>query len=113
VLSKNLPLQSFDRALQGRASGVQVRSNNGIPGGAVNIRIRGTGSISAGNQPLFIVDGVQLNSSDNANFTQSNPLNFLNPNDIESMEILKDAAAAAILRCTGSEWCGNYHYQER
>jgi TonB-dependent starch-binding outer membrane protein SusC len=93
---ENLPLQSFDRALQGRASGVQVRSNNGIPGGAVNIRIRGTGSISAGNQPLFIVDGVQLNSTDNAANTQSNPLNFLNPNDIESMEILKDAAAAAI-----------------
>lgn len=95
-LIENLPLQSFDRALQGRAAGVQVASANGLPGGAVNIRIRGTGSINAGNQPLFIVDGVQINSRDDANFTQSNPLAFLNPNDIESMEILKDAASAAI-----------------
>jgi TonB-linked SusC/RagA family outer membrane protein len=93
---QNLPLQSFDRALQGRASGVQVRSSNGLPGGAVNIRIRGVGSINAGNEPLFIVDGVQLNNQSNAAFTQSNPLAFLNPNDIESMEILKDAASAAI-----------------
>ena len=93
---ENLPLQSFDRALQGRAAGVQVRSSNGLPGGAVNIRIRGVGSINAGNEPLFIVDGVQLNNQSNASFTQSNPLAFLNPNDIESMEILKDAASAAI-----------------
>ena len=93
---QNLPLQSFDRALQGRASGVQVRSSNGLPGGAVNIRIRGGGSVNAGNEPLFIVDGVQLNNQSNASFTQSNPLAFLNPNDIESMEILKDAASAAI-----------------
>lgn len=95
-LIQNLPMQSFDRALQGRAAGVQVRSANGLPGGAVNIRIRGVGSINAGNEPLFIVDGVQLNNQSNANFTQSNPLAFLNPNDIESMEILKDAASAAI-----------------
>ncbi|GMQ29336.1 SusC/RagA family TonB-linked outer membrane protein [Algoriphagus confluentis] len=93
---QNLPLQSFDRALQGRAAGVQVRSSSGLPGGAVNIRIRGVGSINAGNEPLFIVDGVQLNNQSNASFTQSNPLAFLNPNDIESMEILKDAASAAI-----------------
>ncbi len=93
---QNLPLQSFDRALQGRAAGVQVRSSNGLPGGAVNIRIRGVGSVNAGNEPLFIVDGVQLNNQSNAAFTQSNPLAFLNPNDIESMEILKDAASAAI-----------------
>lgn len=93
---QNLPLQSFDRALQGRAAGVQVRSSNGLPGGNVNIRIRGVGSINAGNEPLFIVDGVQLNNQSNASFTQSNPLAFLNPNDIESMEILKDAASAAI-----------------
>ena len=95
-LIANLPMQSFDRALQGRAAGVQVRSANGLPGGAVNIRIRGVGSINAGNEPLFIIDGVQLNNQSNANFTQSNPLAFLNPNDIESMEILKDAASAAI-----------------
>jgi TonB-dependent starch-binding outer membrane protein SusC len=92
----NLPMQSFDRALQGRAAGVLVQSNNGIPGGSVNIRIRGTGSISAGNTPLYIVDGVQINSRSDANFTQSNPLAFLNASDIASIEILKDAASAAI-----------------
>ena len=93
---KDLPVQSFDRAIQGRAAGVQVTSANGVPGGAVQIRVRGIGSISAGSDPLYIVDGVQLNSTNNSSFTQSNPLAFLNPNDIESIEILKDAAAASI-----------------
>jgi len=93
---ENLPVQSVDRALQGQAAGVLVQSNNGIPGGAVNVRIRGNGSINAGNNPLYIVDGVQMNTADNAAFTQSNPLAFLNPNEIESIEILKDAAAASI-----------------
>lgn len=93
---ENMPIQSFDRALQGRAAGVQVSAANGVPGGAVQVRIRGVGSISAGNDPLYIVDGVQLNSNNNSSFTSSNPLNFLNPNDIESMEVLKDAAAASI-----------------
>lgn len=96
---RNLPMQSFDRAIQGRATGVDVRSNNGIPGGAVNVRIRGVGSITAGNDPLYIVDGIQINSgtvSLGQTFTQTNPLAYLNPNDIESIEILKDAAAASI-----------------
>ncbi len=93
---ENAPVQSFDRALQGRAAGVQITSANGVPGGAVQVRIRGVGSISAGTTPLYIVDGVQLNSSSSSSFTSSNPLNFLNPNDIESIEILKDAAAASI-----------------
>ncbi len=92
----NLPVQSFDRALQGRAAGIQVISSNGVPGGAVQVRIRGVGSISAGNDPLYIVDGVQLNSSTRSSFTSSNPLNFLSPSDIESIEVLKDAAASSI-----------------
>jgi len=94
---QNLPVQSFDKALQGRAAGVLVQTGSGVPGGQVNINIRGQGSITAGNQPLFIVDGVQINSqSVGTNRTENNPLAFLNPNDIESMEILKDAAAASI-----------------
>lgn len=92
----NLPNASVDRALQGRAAGVLVQANNGIPGGAINVRIRGTGSYLSGNQPLFIVDGVQVNNRNDASFTQSNPLAFLNPNDIESIDVLKDAASAAI-----------------
>lgn len=94
---ENLPVQSFDRALQGRAAGVQVLSNNGAPGGAVTVRIRGIGSISAGNAPLYIVDGVQLNTrNDGGGVASTNPLNFLNPNDIESIDVLKDPATAAI-----------------
>jgi len=93
---ENMPIQSFDRALQGRAAGVQIQSANGVPGGAVQVRIRGVGSISAGTEPLYIVDGVQLNSNSTSSFSSSNPLAFLNPNDIESIEVLKDAAAAAI-----------------
>ena len=94
---ENLPVQSFDKALQGRAAGVLVQSGSGVPGGQVNINIRGQGSITAGNQPLYIVDGVQINAqSVGTNRTENNPLAFLNPNDIESMEILKDAASASI-----------------
>jgi TonB-dependent starch-binding outer membrane protein SusC len=98
---ENLPVQSFDRALQGRAAGVQVTSSSGAPGSAVSIRIRGVGSITAGNEPLYVVDGVQISSTSannvNNNATVSNnPLGFINPNDIESIEIIKDAASAAI-----------------
>jgi TonB-dependent starch-binding outer membrane protein SusC len=93
---ENLPMQSFDRAIQGRAAGVLVQAANGVPGGAIRVRIRGVTSIAAGNEPLYIVDGVQLNNSGNTDFVSSNPLAFLNPNDIESIEILKDAAAASI-----------------
>ncbi len=94
---ENLPMQSFDRAMQGRMSGVQISSANGVPGGAVAIRIRGVGSISGGNEPLFIVDGVQLNTrNDGGTIVNNNPLAFLNPNDIESIDVLKDPATAAI-----------------
>lgn len=93
---ENKPTVSLDKALQGKAAGVLVQANNGIPGGAINVRIRGAGSINAGNAPLYIVDGIQLNSRDDAAFTQSNPLAFLNPDDIQSIDILKDAASAAI-----------------
>jgi len=94
---ENLPIQSFDQALQGRAAGVQVTSASGQPGGAVRVRIRGFGSINASNQPLYIVDGVQLTEeSQTSSQASSNPLAALNPNDILSIEILKDAAAASI-----------------
>jgi TonB-linked SusC/RagA family outer membrane protein len=93
---ENIPNVSVDKAMQGRAPGVLVQSNNGIPGGAITVRVRGQGSINAGNQPLYVVDGVQINTRNDASFTQSNPLAFLNPADIESIDILKDAASAAI-----------------
>ncbi|MEQ1624523.1 MAG: SusC/RagA family TonB-linked outer membrane protein [Sediminibacterium sp.] len=93
---ENLPNASLDKALQGKAAGVLVQSNNGLPGGAINVRIRGQGSYLAGNDPLYIVDGVQINTRSDGNFTQNNPLAFLNPDDIETIDILKDAASAAI-----------------
>lgn len=98
---QNIPVPSVDRLLQGRAAGVQVNANNGIPGGAVNILIRGAGSINAGNAPLFVVDGVQINGSTSSILTQTNPISFLNPNDIETFEILKDAAATSIYGARG------------
>jgi TonB-linked SusC/RagA family outer membrane protein len=92
-----MPTNSFDKALQGRAAGVQVLGANGTPGGAAQIRVRGVGTIKGGTDPLYVVDGVQINSNaGSAAFTSSNPLNYLNPNDIESIEVLKDAASAAI-----------------
>jgi TonB-dependent starch-binding outer membrane protein SusC len=93
---ENLPNVSVDKALQGQAAGVFVQSNNGVPGGSINVRIRGAASIGAGNEPLYIVDGIQMNTRSDANFTQSNPLAFLNPDDIQSIDVIKDAASAAI-----------------
>jgi len=93
---ENVPVQSFDRAMQGQLSGVNIMATNGVPGGPVRINIRGMGSITAGTEPLIIVDGVQLNTSTSSGQTASNPLSFLNNNDIESIEVLKDGAAASI-----------------
>ena len=93
---ENLPIPNFAQAMQGRAAGVIVAAANGVPGGSLSVIIRGVGSISAGTTPLYIVDGIQLNTSTGSINTQNNPLNFLNPDDIESIEILKDAAAASI-----------------
>lgn len=102
---------SADQLMQGRASGVQVTQNNGAPGAATSVRIRGGTSITAGNDPLYVVDGVPLdntatNPPSNSRASgidggipsngNSNPLNFLNPSDIASMDILKDASATAI-----------------
>jgi TonB-dependent starch-binding outer membrane protein SusC len=93
---ENLPFPNVAQAIQGRAAGVAVSASNGIPGGSLSVIIRGVGSINAGSAPLYVVDGVQLNTGLGSINTQNNPLNFLNPDDIESIEILKDAAAASI-----------------
>jgi len=103
------PATSIDQMLQGRAAGVQIVNGSGDPGSGVDIRIRGAGSISAGNSPLYVIDGVPIISTpyedtpnfdpNNSNFSstaQSNPIADLNPNDIEQIDILKDANATAI-----------------
>jgi TonB-linked SusC/RagA family outer membrane protein len=101
---EGLDIKSPDQALQGRAAGARVTNLSGQPGGGVHIRIRGLGSINASNDPLYIVDGVPITDVDRggifgnaaANNATSNALNAINPRDIESIEVLKDAAAAAI-----------------
>lgn len=92
----NLPIPNFAQAIQGRAAGVAISAANGVPGGSLSVIIRGVGSINAGSTPLYVVDGVQINTGTGSINTQNNPLNFLNPDDIESIEVLKDAAAASI-----------------
>lgn len=90
---ENSITSSFDQALQGRAAGVMVMSNSGQPGGGVSVRIRGTNTLTGGAEPLYVIDGVPI-SAETDNTT--NALATLNPSDIESIDILKDASAAAI-----------------
>jgi TonB-linked SusC/RagA family outer membrane protein len=94
AITKSVPT-SIDQVLQGRAAGVQVQANTGTPGGSSTIRIRGTNSLNATSQPIFVIDGVIIDSSagDEGN---ANPLAAINPSDILSMDILKDASATAI-----------------
>lgn len=107
------PVTNVLSALSGQTAGVLVQTTNGLPGGNFNIQIRGEGSITAGNNPLYIIDGVPFNStvgslsplsvlSTGAINGQDNPLNSMNPDDIESISILKDADATAIYGSRGS-----------
>jgi TonB-linked SusC/RagA family outer membrane protein len=84
---------TFDQALQGRSSGVYVSTRSGMPGSSANIKIRGIGSISLNTDPLYVVDGIPINE---------NILNSINPNDIESLHVLKDASATAIYGARGA-----------
>ena len=93
---QDLPLQSFDRAMQGRVAGVQVTSNSGQPGGTLRVQVRGVGSVNAGTEPLYIIDGVQVAVADLSGQGSQNALASINPNDIASIEVLKDAASASI-----------------
>ncbi|RYE27176.1 MAG: SusC/RagA family TonB-linked outer membrane protein [Sphingobacteriaceae bacterium] len=98
----NQPIASLQTALQGRAAGVSVIANNGIPGGAINVRIRGLGSFTGNGQPLYVVDGVQLSGETFTGFTQTNTLAGINPSDIETIEVLKDAASSSIYGAQGA-----------
>ncbi len=93
---QDLPVTNAEAILQGRAAGVQVISNSGAPGASMSVRIRGTGSIDAGVEPLYIVDGVQINNDSQSNLSSTGPLSSINPNDIESIEVLKDVASTSI-----------------
>ncbi len=100
-----------DQLIQGKVAGLQVINNSGAPGGATTIRIRGNSSVRAGNSPLFVIDGIPLDGRNarpgfNANGVGQtpdvNPLYFYNPNDIASMDVLKDASATAIYGSRGA-----------
>lgn len=97
---QNLPAASSDQLLQGRAAGVQVASNTGTPGGGVFVRVRGSSSINGSSDPLYVVDGIPIQANDLSGLdlggSTTSPIADINPADIESMEILKDASATAI-----------------
>lgn len=93
----NTPATSFETAIQGRAAGVFVQQQNGKLGQAINVTIRGGSSVTAGNQPLYVVDGIPVTAADlSSNGSSTNSLSDINMNDIASIEILKDASSAAI-----------------
>lgn len=90
-----------DQLISGKVAGVQISPDGGAPGGASTIRIRGGSSLNASNDPLFVIDGVPVDNAKKSDGTSSisgspNPLSLINPNDIESINILKDASATAI-----------------
>ena len=104
---KAVPTASFEQALQGRAAGVQVTQSNGVPGGQTSIRIRGTNSVNASSEPLYVIDGMLVNSDNNETSIGGRgpglgALSTINPSDIESIEILKDASATAIYGSRGA-----------
>ncbi len=100
------PISSVDRALQGAVAGVQVTQTSGQPGGGVSIRIRGGSSIQGGNEPLYVIDGYPVYNTEQSTGAISganvNPLSAINPSDIESIDILKDASATAIYGSRGA-----------
>jgi len=97
---KDTPLSTLDGVMQGQVSGVQVMQNSGTPGGEMSVRIRGVSSISGSSQPLYVIDGIPVTTGDYAQIGYegqgTNALSDINPNDIESITVLKDASAAAI-----------------
>ncbi|GAB3808837.1 TonB-dependent receptor [Spirosoma humi] len=94
------PAPSLNQALSGRMPGVQVNTNSGRPGGRTTIRIRGFSSINSSNNPLYVVDGVMLPQGTGDQF--SNPIDYINPNDIVNVEVLKDASSTAIYGARGA-----------
>jgi TonB-linked SusC/RagA family outer membrane protein len=119
---ENLKQVNVDQMLQGKAAGVSVTNNSGSPGGAASVRIRGTTSISGTNEPLYIIDGIPISGDATGRSTSGqalagkdgfsstggggnsavSPLSMINPNDIESIDILKDASATAIYGSRGA-----------
>ncbi|MRS64743.1 SusC/RagA family TonB-linked outer membrane protein [Larkinella terrae] len=96
---RSLPVSTIDQKMIGQVAGVQIQQPSGAPGGGTSIKIRGSGSLGAGNEPLYVVDGMPYSAGMNQTL---NPLLFINPNDIESVSILKDASSTAIYGSRGA-----------
>lgn len=94
------PAPSLNQALAGKVAGVQVNTNSGRPGGKTEMRIRGFSSINSSNNPLYVIDGVMMPISTQA--VGSQPIDYINPNDVVSVEVLKDASATAIYGARGA-----------
>lgn len=96
---KDLPVASIDQKLIGQMPGVQISSTTGAPGGGTTIKVRGSGSIGAGDNPLFVIDGFAISNTSGQTY---NPLNVISPDDIESVSVLKDASSTAIYGSRGA-----------
>ena len=100
---QQIPVSNVQNALVGKLAGVQITQTNGKVDGGINIRVRGAASISAGSQPLYVLDGIPLITDDeSSNGAPTNPLLTLRPNEIESIDVLKDASSAAIYGARGA-----------
>nr|WP_199002320.1 TonB-dependent receptor [Flavobacterium sp. ASV13] len=100
---QQIPVSNLQNALVGKLAGVQITQTNGKVEGGINIRVRGAASISAGTQPLYVLDGIPLiNDDESSNGAPTNPLLTLSTNEIESIDVLKDASSAAIYGARGA-----------
>jgi len=97
---KERPASSLNQGLAGKVAGVQVNNNSGRPGGRSTVRIRGFSSINSSNNPLYVIDGVQMPQGTKDQF--SSAIDYINPNDVVSMEVLKDASSTAIYGARGA-----------
>jgi len=100
--TKAAPTVTLTAGLQGKVAGVQVTSNSGMPGAGIQVRVRGTGSITANTEPLYVIDGLPAEQGSNDTDPKNNPLMSLDPNEIQSIDILKDASATAIYGARGA-----------
>ncbi len=107
---QNMPVASVELALQGKSAGVFIESLNGKATGSTRMRIRGSSSVTASNEPLYVIDGIPLSTETlNQSGAAINPLSTFNFNDVESVEILKDAASAAIFGSRGANGVSSYY----
>src|SRR5439155_1569020 len=100
--TKAAPTITLSSGLQGKAAGVQVTSNTGLPGGGLRVRVRGTGSITANSEPLYVIDGLPAEQGTSSSDPKAHPLMAIDAHEIEAINVLKDASATAIYGARGA-----------